>query len=105
MKFLTPIFYICAIVWVLAGFFYFGEVARWLFESESWWVSFVAWPLAFIICSLPLGIYVVMGCIFYYLAFVLDWNVFGALVFVCPSLLFLFSAPFAYLWDRLTSKR
>lgn len=105
MNFLTPIFYIVFFVWLMAGLCYFGDAAEWFFDSHSWWVSFVAWPLAFILSTLPFGIFVVMGILFYYLAFVLDWNIIVAILFVCPGLIGIFLGPFAYLIDKITSSR
>lgn len=88
MRFLTPVLIVIYIAWILSALFYFGETARWLFGSNAWWVSFVAWPLALVVCWIPLGFFAVCGVIFYYLAFVQDWNILAAAAYLFPGLAF-----------------
>ena len=86
---MAPIFCVCYIIWMLASVFYIGEAARWLFDVDSWWVSFIAFPLVFAVSAVPFGTLAVCGCLFYYLAFVENWNMLSALAFVFPGVAFM----------------
>lgn len=83
-----PLIYIAYIGWYLAVIYFFGETARWFFNTDSWWIVFIAWPLAALASFLPGGVIAVCGLIFYYLAFVRDWNLLVAFAFVFPGLAF-----------------
>ena len=82
----TPVFAIIYVVWLLAGTYYFGEAVRWFFDIRSLWPLFFILPLTFILAQIiPFGSTFLVGVTFYYLAFVLDWNLFAAILFVCPG--------------------
>ncbi len=53
-------------------------------------MSFVAWPAALIVMSLPFGGFALCTVMLYYLIAVADWNPLLALVFVCPGVLWAF---------------
>ena len=83
-----PILIVLYIAWSLASLYFFGETAMWFFESRSLWVTFLAWPVAAVIAMIPGGVIAICCTIFYYLAFVRDWNLFLAFAFVFPGLAF-----------------
>lgn len=82
------IFTILYVIWILACIYFIGDAARWLVGIDSFWVSAIAFFIVSIVSSLPFGSVVVSGFIFYYLAFVQDWNIFGAIAFAFPGVAF-----------------
>lgn len=85
MGFLTPLFIIGYIIWMLTLLYYFGATAQWFFESRDWWVMFVAFPVGWIVSMFPGGTLAICGLIFYYMVWIDDWNIFLATAFVFPG--------------------
>lgn len=88
-KILTPILVVIQIVWGLSSFYFLARMGQWFFETDTWYTSALAAGAAFWIMMLPLGSLVVMGLLFYFLAFVEHWHILWAILYICPGALFL----------------
>ena len=66
-----------------------GDAIEYYFDVSSFWGEILCWAIIFISCMIiPFASVVCIGFLFYYLAFIDDWNIFAAIVFCVPGVLF-----------------
>lgn len=88
-------------IWAFSGIYFISLMAQWYFETEVWYTEILAGALALILLQLPILNLVVMGLLFYYLAFVRDWNIFLTILYMFPGLIwFIASLPILVYWSR-----
>ena len=82
MNALTPLFAIAYIIWSISAIVFVGDMACWFFDTDAWYTNILAGMAAFFVLALPFGAIAVSALLFYYLAFVQDWNMAHHILYV-----------------------
>lgn len=105
MKILTPILVVVHIAWALSAFYFVALMARWFFETDSWYTSALGAGVAFFVMMIPFGSLIIMGLLFYFLAFVEGWNVWLTIFYICPGALFFLIGSSMEVLDAIFKRR
>lgn len=105
MNALTPLFAIAYIIWSISAIVFIGDMACWFFDTDAWYTNILAGMAAFFVLALPFGAIVVCALLFYFLAFVQDWNIWLTIFYMCPGLLFVLVGALSGLVETIFSKK
>lgn len=105
MNALTPLFAIAYIIWSISAIVFIGDMACWFFNTDAWYTNILAGMAAFFVLALPFGAIAVCALLFYYLAFVQDWNIWLTILYMCPGLLFVLVGALSGLVETIFSKK
>lgn len=105
MKALNPLFAIAYIVWSISAIVFIVDMACWFFDTDAWYTNILAGMSAFFVLALPFGAIAVCALLFYYLAFVQDWNIWLTIFYMFPGLLFALVGTLSELVGTIFSKK
>lgn len=91
-------------IWAISAIVIFGDMACWFFDTDTWYTNMLAYAAAFFVLFLPFGSIAVCALLFYYLAFVQDWNIWLTIFYMFPGLLFALLGALSELVKNIFSK-
>lgn len=105
MSIFTPILFIVQLVWSLSAIYFITDMGCWFFETEAWYTNILAGAFALFVLMMPLGQLIIVGLLFYYLAFVHDWNIILTIFYLFPGVALAFLGTTAEMLGNVFRKR
>ena len=80
-------------IWTISVVLYMGDMYCWFFDTEGGPIQCLACIVAAGALLVPCSLITECILLFYYLAFVQDWNIWLAILYIIPGLLLAWALP------------